>query len=104
MSLCPTCGTSLAYASARWPGETHFAAATLTDPALYAPQFSVHCAEAQTWAPALTGLPAYPTTSDEKAVKALLAHAGKFLLQFREFTLDIIEIITAIAAILRGRA
>lgn len=48
--FCRTCGTPLSYASDRWPGETHFLAATLDDPADYAPAFHVYTHFALPWA------------------------------------------------------
>jgi hypothetical protein len=48
--FCPTCGTPLTYASSRWPGETHFTAATLTDPADFHPTLHVNHEDALAWA------------------------------------------------------
>ena len=43
---CPACGTALSYMCTRWPGELHVAAATLDDPAAFAAEAHLHCAEA----------------------------------------------------------
>jgi hypothetical protein len=48
--FCPTCGTQLTYASTRWPGETHFTAATLADPAQFHPALHVNHEDALHWA------------------------------------------------------
>lgn len=47
--FCPTCGTPMAYRSARWPGETHFYAASLDDPSIFRPQSHVNWAERVPW-------------------------------------------------------
>jgi hypothetical protein len=47
--FCTTCGTPLTYASSRWPDETHFLAATLDDPADFAPTAHFHAGEALHW-------------------------------------------------------
>lgn len=48
--FCRSCGTPLSYAGSRWPGETHFLAATLDDPADYQPTFHVYTHFALNWA------------------------------------------------------
>lgn len=47
--FCTTCGAQMAYRSDRFPGEIHFYAALLDDPATYAPQDHVHTAEMLPW-------------------------------------------------------
>ena len=49
-TFCATCGTPLTYASTRWPGETHFSAATLSDPTAFRPTLHVNHDEALPWA------------------------------------------------------
>lgn len=47
--FCPHCGTQMSFRSARWPGETHFYAATLDDPLAYQPTVHVNYAEHLPW-------------------------------------------------------
>jgi hypothetical protein len=49
-TFCATCGTPLTYASTRWPGETHFSAATLSDPTAFHPTLHVNHDQALPWA------------------------------------------------------
>ncbi|MHC0053257.1 GFA family protein [Actibacterium sp. D379-3] len=62
--FCPTCGTPISYCSARWPGEMHFHAACLDDPAGFRPEFHVFCREALPWAPICDDLPQYSQSTD----------------------------------------
>lgn len=62
-TFCTTCGTPLTFASARWPDETHFLAATLDDPADYAPSTHVFTAEALPWGLGHDDLPRFEGTS-----------------------------------------
>jgi hypothetical protein len=55
--FCPTCGTPMTYRSDRFPGETHFYAATLDRPEAYAPQVHVHTDEILPWVHLADGLP-----------------------------------------------
>ncbi len=48
--FCPTCGSQMTYRSTRFPGETHFYAATLDDPTTFSPQDEVFPSEALPWA------------------------------------------------------
>ena len=48
--FCPHCGAQMAYRSHRFPGEVHFYAASLDDPAKFIPQDEVFAAEALAWA------------------------------------------------------
>lgn len=57
--FCATCGTPMAYESERWPEEVHFYAATLEDPADFAPEFHVHWAERLPWVQLDDDLPKY---------------------------------------------
>ncbi|WP_291835095.1 GFA family protein [Limimaricola sp.] len=56
-TFCTTCGTPLSFASARWPGETHFLAATLEDPADFQPTDHFYSNEGLHWAPIADALP-----------------------------------------------
>lgn len=55
--FCPACGTQMAYRATRFPGEMHFYAATLEDPAAFQPESHVHSAEALPWLHLSDGLP-----------------------------------------------
>jgi hypothetical protein len=55
--FCATCGAQMAYRSDRFPGEIHFYAALLDDPAIYAPTGHVHSAEMLPWLHLSDGLP-----------------------------------------------
>lgn len=61
-SFCTTCGSPLAFASTRWPDETHFLAAALDDPTTYTPTAHVYCDEALPWAEGQDGLKRLPKT------------------------------------------
>ena len=61
--FCPTCGTQMSYRSTRFPGETHFYAATLNHPETYAPTAHVHVAERLTWIHLNDGLAQHPSNS-----------------------------------------
>jgi len=56
-SFCPTCGTPMSYRAARYPGEMHFFAATLDDPASYCPSGHYHSDEAVPWVHLADDLP-----------------------------------------------
>ena len=55
--FCPTCGTQMTYRSTAFPGECHFYAATLDDPAAFTPTVHVHSAERLPWVHLSDGLP-----------------------------------------------
>ena len=48
-SFCRTCGTQMAFQSARWPGEVHFYAATLIAPFDLVPEAIYHADERLPW-------------------------------------------------------
>ena len=54
--FCPRCGAQMAYRAARFPGEIHFYAATLDDPARFAPTVHVHAGERLPWVHLADGL------------------------------------------------
>jgi len=56
-SFCATCGTPMSYHSERYPHETHFFAATLDDPASYAPSAHYHSDEMLPWVHLADDLP-----------------------------------------------
>jgi hypothetical protein len=55
--FCPACGTQMAYRADRYPGECHFYAATLDDPASYTPTAHFHSDEQLPWIHLADGLP-----------------------------------------------
>lgn len=63
-TFCPKCGSPITYESeAKWPGEVHFHAGTLADPASITPQSHVHTGEQLPWFEVLDGLPRYKQSS-----------------------------------------
>ena len=56
-SFCSRCGTQMAYQAARYPGEIHFYAATLTDPDHFKPTAHVHTDEQLSWVHLADDLP-----------------------------------------------
>lgn len=48
-AFCPRCGSQMTYAADAWPGETHFYAASMDNPALYAPTEHFFDAERLAW-------------------------------------------------------
>jgi len=57
--FCPTCGTPMAYASERWPGEVHLFHGTLEDPQQWPPTGHAHVAEQLSWFDTHDHLPRY---------------------------------------------
>jgi hypothetical protein len=55
--FCPVCGTQMAFHTIRIPGERHFYAATLDDPAAFAPTEHDHSEERLPWLVLCDGLP-----------------------------------------------
>lgn len=47
--FCGHCGSQMAYRSTRHPGEIHFHAASLDDPADFAPEWHFHWSERLQW-------------------------------------------------------
>ncbi len=63
--FCATCGTPMAYAAGRFPGETHFYLAALDGAADFEPEFHVHSCEKVPWLKIADDLPKYPGSADE---------------------------------------
>lgn len=55
--FCPHCGSPMAYRSTRFPGETHFYAASLDDPTIFRPEDHAMSAESLPWLHLSDGLP-----------------------------------------------
>ncbi|RVT84158.1 GFA family protein [Rhodobacteraceae bacterium CCMM004] len=55
--FCGTCGSPMAYATDDLPGQTHFYAATLADPAGFAPERHDFWGERLAWLPLADDLP-----------------------------------------------
>lgn len=64
-NFCSTCGSPLAFASARWPDETHFTAATLDDPADFAPRAHFFTHAELPWAKITDDLRRFPRTATD---------------------------------------
>lgn len=54
--FCPNCGSQMAYRSDKFPGEIHFYAATLDNPADFQPSLHVHTDEQLPWVQLADGL------------------------------------------------
>ena len=61
-SFCATCGTPLAYAAERYPGEIHLYVSTLDRPEVFEPGAHVHVGEQLPWLHLDDGLPRFQTT------------------------------------------
>lgn len=61
--FCGTCGSPMAYAADRFPGETHFFAASMDDPESYRADFQVHVAEKLSWVHLDPDLPSHQEIS-----------------------------------------
>ncbi|MEM9097149.1 MAG: GFA family protein [Pseudomonadota bacterium] len=60
--FCARCGSQMAYAADKFPGEIHFYAASLDDVDAYAPTFHVFAGEAVPWLHFQDDLPRYHST------------------------------------------
>lgn len=58
-SFCPTCGTSLSFEGARWPGEIHVYATSLENPETYVPELHCYYDERLPWLHTVDDLPRY---------------------------------------------
>jgi hypothetical protein len=57
--FCATCGSPMAYAGARWPGEVHLFHGTLEDPGQWPPTGHANVAEQVAWFEVSDHLPRY---------------------------------------------
>jgi hypothetical protein len=64
-TFCRTCGTPLTYATRDLPDETHFSAATLSDPADFHPTRQVFADEALPWSRIDPALPSDTGSADD---------------------------------------
>ncbi len=65
--FCATCGSPMAYAGARWPGEVHLFIGTLEDPTRWAPTGHAHIDERVHWFEVHDELPRYVKTAGKGA-------------------------------------
>ena len=66
-SFCARCGTPIAYAADRFPGEIHLYSCTMDEPERFQATGHVHVSEQLPWLHLADGLPRYPTTSRDSA-------------------------------------
>lgn len=62
-SFCARCGTPMAFASDRFPGETHFYAASMDAPEGFDATFHTHAEERLSWVKLSDGLPEHEGTT-----------------------------------------
>lgn len=55
--FCGRCGSQMTYRATRFPGETHFYAASLNDPSLFTPARHYHAHESLPWVHLADDLP-----------------------------------------------
>ncbi len=55
--FCGNCGSPMMFAATRFPSETHFYAALLSDPTTVEPEAQYHADERLPWMPAMDALP-----------------------------------------------
>jgi hypothetical protein len=65
--FCPTCGTPMAYAGPRWPGEVHLFHGTLSDQSLWPPTAHCYVVEQLPWFEVNDHLPRYEKTAGRGA-------------------------------------
>ena len=63
--FCGTCGTSLSYENARWPGDIHLMIGAFERPDALQPQFHIFAEDRLPWLKLADGLPQYRTTPSE---------------------------------------
>lgn len=65
--FCTKCGSPMAYAGPRWPGEVHLFHGTLADPTQWPPTGHAHIAEQVPWFDVSDHLPRYAATAGKGA-------------------------------------
>jgi hypothetical protein len=65
--FCATCGSPMAYAGDRWPGEVHLFHGTLANPEQWPPTGHAHVAEQVAWFEINDHLPRYAETAGKGA-------------------------------------
>jgi hypothetical protein len=60
--FCDTCGTPMAFQAEHYAGEIHLYAATLSDPATFAPMFHVHYGSRLPWLHTADNLAKFPAS------------------------------------------
>jgi len=63
--FCPTCGSSLSFEGARWPGELHLLVASFDDPEAVTPTAHVYWSEHLSWMERANDLPRHDGNSSE---------------------------------------
>lgn len=63
--FCGTCGTSLSYENARWPGDIHLMIGAFERPDALQPQFHIFAEDRLPWLKLADGLPQYRTTPSD---------------------------------------
>ncbi len=63
--FCGTCGTSLSYENARWPGDIHLMIGAFERPDALRPQFHIFAEDRLPWLKLADGLPQYRTTPSD---------------------------------------
>ena len=63
--FCGTCGTSLSYENARWPGDIHLMIGAFERPDALQPQFHIFAENRLPWLKLADGLPQYRTTPSD---------------------------------------
>jgi len=74
--FCPTCGSPMAYAGARWPKEVHLFMGTLDNPGQFVPTGHAHIEERVDWFEVNDNLPRFKETAGGGA-KPVGAGPGK---------------------------
>lgn len=68
-TFCPRCGTSLTYASDRWPTEIHVLLGTADHPEDFTPQAHTFTKDSLPWLHFADGLPVYRTVASDSEAK-----------------------------------
>lgn len=64
--FCGNCGSSLTYASTRWPGEVHVLVASIDDPSSYVPQAQIYLQDSVPWLSSAHEIAKFHTTPSEE--------------------------------------